>query len=181
MALGYFYNMRIIKIRIANTKDAQCIALLGRTTVTETFGHLFSDKNDLMAYYERTFSVAKISSSMQKPNNVFFMAFADELPVGYGKLKLDSQSSFLAGKNVCQLQKIYVLKDFLSMKIGLQLQTKMIETAVKAQYDEIWLSVLHTNERAKRFYQKNGFRQIGEHDFSIGKEEFLFHVLSKKL
>jgi hypothetical protein len=173
--------MESINIRIAQKEDAPFIALLGRTTFTETFGHLFRDKNDLMEYYEQTFSVAKIRSSMQKPNNVFFIAFVDELPVGYGKLKLDSPSEFLDNGLVCQLQKIYVLKDFLSLKIGLQLQTKMIETAVKAQYDEIWLSVLHTNERAKRFYLKNGFRQIGEHDFSIGKEEFLFHVLSKKL
>lgn len=172
--------MKNLQIREANQEDAQFIALLGRTTFTETFGHLFRDRNDLVEYYERTFSVAKIRSSLQKPNNVFFIAFADELPVGYAKLKLNCASEFLPSENISQLQKIYVLKDFLSMKIGLHLQNKLIESASEKN-ESIWLSVLHSNERAIQFYEKNGFRKIGEHGYSIGKEDFHFFVLAKKL
>ncbi|KAA3631708.1 MAG: GNAT family N-acetyltransferase [Bacteroidetes bacterium] len=172
--------MNNLQIRIANQEDAQFIALLGRMTFTETFGHLFRDINDLMEYYDRTFSVSKIRSGMQKPNNVFFIAFVDDLPVGYAKLKLNCPSEFIDSPDVSQLQKIYVLKDFLSMKVGVHLQNQLLERAAQTN-EEIWLSVLHTNERAKRFYQKNGFNKIGEHGYSIGKEDFHFFVLSKKL
>ena len=60
-------------------------------------------------------------------DNIFWIAFANRLPVGYAKLKLNSHSDFVESQHVCQLQKIYVLKDFLSMKIGFGLQDALFE------------------------------------------------------
>ena len=104
-------------IRLAKKEDAVAIALLGRTTFTETFGHLFNDSEGLRNYLNSTFSVSKIEQSLNKPNNRYWIALVDKLPVGYAKLKLKSTSEFIKTKNISQLQKIYVLKDFLSMKI----------------------------------------------------------------
>ena len=170
-----------MEIRKATYSDAVTIALLGRFTFTETFGHLFRDPQDLLEYLDRTFNVEKLSKSIDKPNNRYWLAFIDNLPVGYAKLKLNSPSTFLETDDVCQLQKIYVLKDFLSRKVGLALQSKLLEKAKKLGYDKIWLSVLKDNQRAIKFYQKNGFRFIGEHDFQIGKEHFNFQAMSKEL
>ena len=50
--------MDTIEIRLAKKEDAQFIALLGRTTFTETFGH-FRDQNDLIDYYNLTFFSSK--------------------------------------------------------------------------------------------------------------------------
>ena len=171
-----------IEIRRANKDDAGFIALLGRITFTETFGHLYKDnKQDLIDYYNSTFSVDKIENSISKLNNVYWIAFVDRLAVGYAKLKLNSQTEFIVEKNVCQLQKIYVLKDFLSMKIGFELQNLLLKTAKEEDFSEIWLSVLNSNNRAINFYKKNGFMGIGNHDFQIGKENFEFIAMSKQL
>ncbi len=166
-------------IRRATPGDAEVIALLGRITFGETFGHLFHDPTDLLAYYDRTFSVSKISNSLKKENNVYWLALADKLPVGYAKLKLNSPTPFLDDKNICQLQKIYVLKDFLSLKIGLGLQEELIGTARETGSNYIWLSVLKENKRAVNFYFKNGFDEIGDHGFSIGKEDFEFMAMAR--
>ena len=171
----------MIEIRIANNSDAEYIALLGRITFTETFGHFFRNKTDLLDYYNRTFSVEKIKSGLKNPSNVFWIAFVDELPVGYAKLKLNSKSKFIQSENICQLQKIYVLHDFLSMKIGLQLQNRLIDKAREKQFEKIWLSALESNKRAINFYKKNGFEDIGTHDFQIGSEHFEFIVMSRSL
>lgn len=173
--------MSKITIRIAIVADAEYISLLGRVTFTETFGHLFNDRQDLIAYYERTFSVQKIRNGIKNPNNIFWLAFVNELPVGYAKLKLDSPSNFINSPRVSQLQKIYILKDFLSLKIGYELQNKMLLKATKHKSDHIWLSVLESNHKAITFYQKNQFHEVGNHDFQIGKEIFSFNVMSKKL
>lgn len=170
-----------IEIRIATTEDADYIALLGRITFGETFGHLFSDKQDLLDYYDSTFAVDKIENSLSKPNNHYWIAFADRLPVGYAKLKLNSKSEFIPEAAVCQLQKIYVLKDFLAMKIGHTMQNLLLEKAKKEGFNQIWLSVLQANERAIQFYQKNGFKNIGSHYFQIGQENFNFIAMSKQL
>jgi len=171
----------MLNIRKATTSDAPLIALLGRISFNETFGHLFLDNNDLLAYHEKTFSVSKIASSLQKSTNIFWLAFYNELPVGYTKLKLNSVSEFLPSQQVCQLQKIYVLKDFLSKKIGLKLQASLIEEAQKRNYKTLWLSVYDDNVKAINFYKKNQFKNIGKHKFQIGKESFNFIAMAKQL
>ena len=173
--------MHTIEIRMAKKEDAPFIALLGRTTFTETFGHFFGVQQDLIDYYNLTFSVQKIEDGIEKPDNVFWIAFANRLPVGYAKLKLNSHSDFIESQDVCQLQKIYVLKDFLSMKIGFGLQDALLKKAKDLSFGHVWLSVLHSNERAISFYKQSGFEQVGHHDFQIGKERFEFIAMSKQL
>ncbi len=172
--------MEQLVIRKAKLEDAEFIALLARITFTETFGHYFRDHQDLLDYYDKTFSVSKIRDSLEKENNVFWITFFDELPVGYAKLKLFSKSDFINSDKVSQLQKIYVLKDFLSKKIGHKTQTEMFEETIKIGNKFIWLSVLESNERAISFYNKNGFTEIGKHSFEIGQENFSFIAMKKE-
>lgn len=173
--------MNTLEIRLATPEDAAVIALLGRMTFTETFGHFFKDPQDPLDYYDTTFSVDKIEKSLTKPNNVFWIAFIDRLPVGYAKLKLNSGSESLDSERECQLQKIYVLKDFLSLKIGFKLQDRLLKKAKELGFETIWLSVLKSNERAINFYKRNEFEYIGDFDFHIGKEAFDFIAMRKHL
>lgn len=168
-------------IRIADENDAEHIASLGKITFEQTFGHLFEDKQDLVQYLDKTFSVAKIESSLQKVNNVYWIATYDNEPVGYAKLKLNSTSPFLKSESTSQLQKIYVLKDFISKKIGKELTNALLTKAKEKGSNEIWLSVLNENFKAIQFYKKGDFKVVGEHDFQIGKESFDFVVMSKSL
>lgn len=173
--------MKQIFIRKASIDDAEFIALLARVTFTETFAAHFRDRQDLINYYDTTFSVSKMRSSITKTNNVFWIAFCDDLPVGYAKLKLFSKSQFIDSDSVSQLQKIYVLSDFLYMKIGQKLREAIFEETQRFTRKYIWLSVLKSNERAIHFYSKHGFKLIGEHTFDIGKEHFEYCVMAKEL
>ena len=173
--------MNPVEIRLAKKEDAPFIALLGSITFTETFGHFFRDQKDLRDYYNKTFSVQKIEAGIGKPNNIFWIAFVNRLPVAYAKLKLHSNSDFIESTEVCQLQKIYVLKDFLSMGIGFELQESLLKKAKELNFQKVWLSVLNSNERAVRFYKRTGFEKIGDHDFQIGKENFEFMAMKKEL
>lgn len=171
--------MEQLVLRKARLADAECIALLARVTFTETFGHYFRDHQDLLDYYDKTFSVSKIRSSLAKENNIFWIAFWNELPVGYAKLKRFSPSDFIDTDRVSQLQKIYILKDFFAKKIGHTMQSEMLDEAIKIGNQHIWLSVLESNTRAIAFYTKNGFTEIGKHQFNIGQEHFDFIAMKK--
>lgn len=162
-------------------QDAPVLALLARITFAETFGHYFSYPMDVLNYLDLTFGVAKIRRGIQKENNEFWIALYDGLPVGYAKLKLNSVPDTMTIPHAAQLQKIYVLKDFLSKKIGLKLQDSLFAEAQARNYQTLWLSVLKENARAIRFYEKSGYQPIGEHDFQIGKENFSFFIMSKSL
>jgi len=170
-----------IEIRAATPEDAISIALLGRITFRQTFEHLFEYPEELKDYLDSTFDVAKLRRSLDHTERKYWIALADDLPIGYSKLKLDSPSEFIEKKEVCQLQKIYVLKDFHSLKVGHQLQSELLHQAVSLGYQTIWLSVLKSNLRAINFYLKQGFKETGSHDFSIGQQNFLFSIMSKQL
>jgi ribosomal protein S18 acetylase RimI-like enzyme len=172
--------MEQLIIRKAKLEDAEFIALLARITFTETFGHYFRNNQDLLDYYDKTFSISKIKDSLAKENNAFWISFFNELPVGYAKLKKFSSSDFINSDKVSQLQKIYIIKDFLSKKIGYKMQSEMFEEVIKIGNKHIWLSVLESNERAISFYTKNGFTEIGKHSFEIGQENFSFIAMKKE-
>jgi len=173
--------LQMPEIKIAQAQDAPIIALLARVTFAETFGELFEDKNDLAQYLDHTFAVAKIEKGLGKPNNLFAIAYVNGLPVGYGKLKYESPSEFVDFPHLAQLQKLYVLQDFLAQKVGSQLQAFLFEMAKENGVEKIWLSVLDSNKRAIRFYLKHGFEEIGKFQFQIGKEMFDFTALLKPM
>lgn len=170
-----------MKVRIANISDAKIISSLMITTFDETFGHLFEDRQVLLDYFNAFFSINKVKNGLQKENNVFWIAFVDEKPVGYAKLKLNSSTEFISENKISQLQKIYVLKEFISLKIGYQLQKVLLKKAKNFGSNQIWLSVFVENKRAINFYLRNDFNQIGKHQFQIGKYNFDFIAMSKKL
>jgi len=168
------------EIRRAAIQDAKTISSLGEITFKETFGYLFTDVQDLEAYCERTFSLRKIESSLGQASNLYWLAFVNEKVAGYAKLKLDSSSSFVNSKSVCQLQKIYVLKQFQSLKLGYGLQEHLLNKAKLMEYEDIWLSVWRGNQKAIQFYKRNMFNKVGEHTFTIGKEVFDFIAMARK-
>lgn len=172
--------MEHLIIRKAILEDAEFIALLARTTFTETFGHYFRSNQDLLDYYDKTFSVSKIRDSIGKENNVFWISFYNELPVGYAKLKRFSSSVFINSDKVSQLQKIYILKDFLSKKIGYEMQSEIFKEVIAIGNKYMWLSVLESNNRAISFYAKNGFTEIGKLSFEIGQENFSYIAMKKE-
>ncbi|WP_143959819.1 GNAT family N-acetyltransferase [Litoribacter populi] len=170
-----------IKIKKADEADAAIICLLARITFSETFGMHFRDPLDIQEYFNKTFSVAKIRDSIKKDNNRYWLIYVNELPVGYSKLKLFSPSDFLKEKETCQLQKIYILRDFLGKNLGHIMVKEMLKEAFLQARQTMWLSVLKENQRAVRFYKNQDFEICGEHTFQIGKELFDFYVMKRRL
>ena len=168
-----------MQIRKAQPADAEVIALLGRITFSETFGYLFVDHaSDLRAYLDRTFAVAKIRHSIEQPENTYWLASIDALPVGYAKLKFPSPAAMLPAGSVAQLQKIYVLKEFLGQGIGKPLFASVLEQASSLKIDSLWLDVLKENSRAIRFYERLGFKALGDEAYAIGAQTFTFHLMA---
>jgi ribosomal protein S18 acetylase RimI-like enzyme len=162
------------------TQHAAIIAQLALQTFTETFGHLFPPA-ELAAYLDATFSEANIEKGIGNSDNYFLLAYVGEQAVGYLKLKRHSAHLSGVSSRSAQLQKIYVLQAFLAQKAGLALLQQAIAQATAEGFDAMWLSVLHSNARAIRFYEHAGFTCAGEHSFSIGSQTFQFLIMARPL
>jgi len=170
-----------LQIRIATIDDVLHLSYVGKKTFDQSFGHLFRDKNDLSTYLNNTFSIEKIKNSITKSNNFYWILFYNDEVAGYAKIQLNSPSEFIASTRVCKLQKIYIVKDYLSKGIGAQLQELIFDKLIENNQEYVWLSVLKSNKKAISFYEKNTYNIVGEHPFIIGKEHFDFWVMCRKL
>ena len=56
-----------------------------------------------------------------------------------------------------------------------------IKTAADNGKNYVWLGVWEKNEKALKFYKKNGFYRIGEHSFVIGNDVQTDYIMRKDL
>ena len=66
-----------------------------------------------------------------------------------------------------EVEKIYLLKAFLSQGLGKQMINFSIERATQQGKKHLWLGVWENNFPALAFYKKMGFEQFGTHDFDM--------------
>lgn len=171
----------MIKIKKAKETDTEILALLGRLTWAESHGQYIDDKNILLKYLDENFSVSKTKQNINNPKQIFYIVYVDDLPIGYAKIIVNEIQEHVASDNNCRLERIFILNDFIPLKIGKQLLTYVEEQAKALKLDTMWLSVYIKNNRAIRFYEKNNFINVGELNFLVNGNSYENIVFSKKL
>lgn len=169
----------MIKIKKADIEDIEVLALLGRTTWIETFSSLFKKREDIQNYADEHFSIENTKLFVDNPNAYFWIAYVNDLPIGYAKIEMNTVSDHIKGKNVCKLINFYVLSDFHSKKIGSLLWANILEKINELNCDTMWLAVLHTNTKAINFYLKHDFYKDDAFDLKIGDESFVMNIMIK--
>jgi ribosomal protein S18 acetylase RimI-like enzyme len=167
-----------IQIITAVPSDAAVISSIGRQSFRDAFAHLFEDGKVLQEYLDYTYNVDKIAKSIRKENNVFFLAFVENVPVGFAKVKRHSLNEQIDSIAQMELQKIYVLTYYHGSGAGAALMQRVLDFANEIKPDFLWLDTHMTNEKAIRFYEKNGFAIVGKHHFVIGEQTFEYHLMA---
>lgn len=167
-----------ISVTVADASHARNISAIGMLSFFDAFSSLFNNEADLQSYLNYTYQVNKIRRSIEKENNIFLIAHANNQPAGFVKLKKFSLNPQLESVAQMELQKIYVLSDFHGTGVGSALMEAAMEKVNLVKPDLLWLDVHVANARAIRFYEKNGFRIVGKHEFIIGTQTFHYHLMS---
>ncbi|WP_420571628.1 GNAT family N-acetyltransferase [Kordia sp.] len=168
-------------IRKAVPADAKFISLLAKINFSESFGNLFSSEEELRLYIDKNFSIEKMKDSLEKSENIFWIAYVQTLPVGYAKLKKGIPVPDTDYNEAAELQKLYILKDYISEGNGLKLKIDFFEEIQKLSIKRVWLKELHTDQHALNFYKANDFHKHHTQSFTIGKEDFVFNIMMKTL
>jgi ribosomal protein S18 acetylase RimI-like enzyme len=91
--------------------------------------------------------------------------------VGYLKLNFGQSQTELKDSKALEIERIYVLKEFQGKNIGQLLYEKAIQIANQNNAEYVWLGVWEENEKAIKFYTKNGFVAFDKHIFKLGDDE----------
>lgn len=170
-----------ISISLAAESDAATLAEFGRRAFGDAFG-AYNTPADLEAFFTKTFSVELQTEEIRNPAQAMFVA-RDERGaiVGYALLKRTSIEASVAAERPAEVQRIYVDPSMQGRNVGARLMTACVEQSRAWGCDAVWLGVWERNPRAIAFYEKQGFRTIGTHDFWVGSDRQRDYVMLKPL
>jgi ribosomal protein S18 acetylase RimI-like enzyme len=80
-----------------------------------------------------------------------------------------------------ELRRIYVDADRHGTDVAADLMRTSLDFATREGHDWIWLGTNEANTRAVRFYEKFGFRIVGERTFRVAHSIECDHVLARPL
>jgi ribosomal protein S18 acetylase RimI-like enzyme len=168
-----------IEIRRARVSDAGLVGVLGAVTFYEAYFEQ-DDPHSLAEYIQESFSTAKIRAEIEDENAEFYIIFLDERAVGYAKLRTGTKAEGVK-ENSIELQRIYTVERVFGKGAGERLLRHCLETARARGFETLWLGVWEENLRARRFYEKHGFRRVGTLEYPYGDTVGINHVMEKFL
>ena len=142
---------------------------IARQSFYDTFNGTCTEE-DMQGFLDQYFNENKLGDEVKDPENFYFFAETDALPVAYLQFMEDYSGFPLIKKwKALELKRIYVLKEYHGKGIAQQLMDYFLTYAKEKHYEVVWLGVWEKNKRAQKFYEKYGFINSGHtHDFPIG-------------
>ena len=141
---------------------------VARQIFSETFAHLY-DKDAFDAFCEQTYALdGPMAKDLADPAIRWRVATYDDEPIGYAKLTPLRAPFPDAHVKSLELQQIYVLARWHGKGIAEELMHWAVDLARRAGAMELYLTVFDHNERAKRFYVRHGFAEVGRCTFTLG-------------
>lgn len=159
-----FYSM--VKIIKATVSDAALIAKLGSKTFLEAHGRSGTE-SEIKNFIGNTYNPKAIKDEFENPNVWYYIIFVDDEIAGYSKLEMHAGNELIEAKNIAKLDRFYLLKEFYGQNLGLKFLKFNIEIAEQQAQKGMWLRVWTENGRAIKFYEKNGFKNVGGCYFKI--------------
>ena len=149
----------------------ELLADMSRQTFYNTFAS-FNEPVDMELFMEKQFGRKELIEELDLPNLFFFIAWENEKPLGYIKMKYwqESPYSFLPQEPTMEISRIYANTDVIGKGVGKALMQFALDHAKQIPVNHIWLGVWEKNERALKFYSKWGFEEKGSHPFLLGTD-----------
>ncbi len=174
-------EMSVIVRRLAATDDdARLLAELGERFFVDAFGAM-NDPEDLRLFLATTYSPAIQLSELRDAARAAWVAEADGSVVGYAMIRRESTSPPVAAARPAELQRIYADSSWHGRGVGKALLDACVARARDWSCDVLWLGVWERNPRAIAFYEKQGFRRVGEQRFVVGTDSQHDHVMALRL
>lgn len=152
-------------LRDASLTDTAALSDLGRRSFTETFGHLYSPAN--LAAFLETHDEANWRDQLASPEYSVRLIEYDGALIGYAKVGPPTLP-FVPHGNSTELRQFYILKPWQGSGLAAQLMDWVLAEARRRGAEELYLSVFTDNHRARRFYARYGFTEVGPYAFMVG-------------
>jgi diamine N-acetyltransferase len=171
------------RIRRATATDATTLSETAARWFEETFGPR-NDPEDMRMYLKKAFGVPQQTAELADPRRITLLAEEGETLVGYTMLHQTgpggADPAVPAGEAV-EIQRFYVGTHHHGRGLARRLMEAATATAREMGGEVLWLGVWEHNTRAIRFYEKNGFVDVGVQEFVLGRDLQYDRVMARLL
>jgi ribosomal protein S18 acetylase RimI-like enzyme len=164
------------EIRRAGAADAATVADMGARTFAAAFGHLYPSA-DLSAFLAEVHDQDKVAGEIADPETAVWLAERGGRAVGYAVAGACGLPHPEATPTCGELKRIYVEPGLQGEGVGQALFDAAMAWLEQDGPRRLWISVWSENHGAQRFYERQGFRKVGECQFPVGASrdhEFIF-------
>ncbi len=158
-----------LTFRRATLEDVGTIVQIGAETFKAAFGP-YHTTEDMADYLAANFNEEVIQSLIEDTGHTFLLGFEDMKVIGYAMFRVGNPPVFVSGSSPIELVRFYVVQEVIGLGYGSALMRACMAEAQTTGHDTIWLDVWDKNERAIRFYEKWGFRIVGDAEYVIGSD-----------
>ncbi len=156
-------------VRVGKAEDAGLLVELGARTFSETFA-ADNTPEDMAAYLPSAFGPAQQAAELADPHCLFHIAETNGVAVGYAMLRSGNVLDGVTSNKPIELVRLYVSRESLGSGAGAALMQACIGQAKQRGYKTLWLGVWEHNHRARAFYRKWNFHEVGTHVFQLGDD-----------
>jgi len=156
-----------VRYRTAVPDDAERLVTLFHGCFRDTFGHLY-DPRDLALFLDGH-TAGHWRDQLESDDFAVRLAEEEDELVGFIKLGPVKLPVEPAGKAV-ELRQLYVLARWQGSGTARDLMDWVTAEARRRGADELYLSVFTENHRARRFYGRYGFEEVGPCAFMVGNQ-----------
>lgn len=167
--------------RHADEQDAAALSILGSATFLASFAHDHPG-NALLAHIRTAHGEAYYRAALAHPACTVLIGETPlGAPVGYALItQPDLPIATQDGRDL-ELKRIYLLGGWQGGGNGDMAMELVIANARARRADRLLLAVYPQNDRARRFYARHGFKQIGEMTFMVGDVPFRDLIYARDL
>lgn len=163
-----------VTVRTAGPADARTLSEVAAATFALACPP-GTEPEQIKAFIAENLSEESFGSYLADPGRELQVVENDGAAVGYTMLVFEEPANAdvracITARPTAELSKVYVLADQHGSGAGAALMAATIVAARRKEVAGVWLGVNQKNERANRFYEKNGFVKVGTKQFLVGDE-----------
>jgi ribosomal protein S18 acetylase RimI-like enzyme len=132
-------------------------------------------EENIASFIDTNLSAERFAEYLADPHRAILTAAQGGRIIGYAMLVRG------VADDTAELSKMYVVPDYHGGGVSTALLDLTLATAQEWGARRVWLGVNQANQRAQRFYAKNGFKINGTRTFQVGARRENDYVMVREL
>jgi diamine N-acetyltransferase len=171
---------KMISIRAGYATDAAALAELAARTFRETFA-AENRPEDMALHVAQNYGTSQQQRELLDPDITTLLVDIDGQLAGFAQLRSGDFPNCVNGEAPVELWRFYIAQPWHGKGAAQALMESVEAEARQRGIRTLWLGVWERNERAKAFYRKIGFRDVGSHVYMVGTDAQTDRIMMRNL